>query len=429
MFSGRLVILSCRGAVTALLVGAALSAPPAQSVNAEETGRAVSDFVPEWTWLWDTQTEVGEFTVPSTYHDRKHGRTHERGSVLLRYQLRFPAEQERIRGLMVLVPGLDQHSGRYRYFVEHFRDEFIIASCDTRFMGRSNPELAGLQPGDIPPADAHHGLRNIRKFFYVIYDLDEFVMEVLPREIEERGIEFETLPLILVGHSLGGLAVMDYVLGNDHNVPPRNLAGVILSSPALRPPRGVPSFFQRVIINYNYHVNASFGSNTEQRTLALVTYEQLRDIVMTPIFYLTSLTRTPVDAEWATQWVTDDPWEQIGFQTDPLTIRRNPLNFIYQVQEHMIEIRDLERSITYPYLLFYSPSDHIVNPIGAEEFASRTLNNNPHNRVVPAADTYSHELFRARPAVRNRLLGVAEEWVDELLTAWNNEPWPGVPAR
>jgi alpha-beta hydrolase superfamily lysophospholipase len=212
--------------------------------------------------------------------------------------------------------------------------------------------------------------------------------------------------------------VLDYVLGNDYQLPPTNLAGVILSSPALRPPRGVPNIFQQVIIVYNYHVNASFGSHTDERTLFLVTYEQLRNILMTPIFYLTSLTRVPIDNEWAQRHVTDDPWEQIGFQSDPLTIRSNPLNFIYQIQEHMLEIRDLQERMSVPYLLMYAQGDQIVNPAGAAAFALVTRDNHELNRVVPIADTHSHELFRARPAVRERLFTISEEWIDQVLAQW-----------
>ena len=84
-------------------------------------------------------------------------------------------------------------------------------------------------------------------------------------------------------------------------------------------------------------------------------------------------------------------------------------------QEQEIEIRDLAEEISEPYLLFYSQRDRIVNPEGASQFAARTLGNHPLNRVVPVADTHSHELFRSRPAVRDRLLDITVEWIDTLL--------------
>jgi alpha-beta hydrolase superfamily lysophospholipase len=400
------------GLIAVPLCAASLGVQPG-SVNAETPG--LVNHIAEWQWRWDDQTIVESFEVPRTYFDRRRGWRFERGSTELRYQLRIPEDRDRIRGIMVLVPGLDQHSGRYRHFVERFREEFILASCDARFMGQSNPQLAGLEPGQEPPPDAYRELRAIRKFYYLVYDLDEFLQEILPRQLSQEGMDFEEMPLILVGHSLGGLVALDYILGNDFNLPPTTLAGVILSAPALRPPRGMPSPFQRMLVGYSYSVNASFGSHTEERTILLVSYEQLRNIIMTPIFYLFSLTRMPVGSEWVTEWVTDDPWEQIGFQTDPNTLRANPLNFIYQVQEHMLEIRDREQNMVYPYLLFYSPADQIVDPAGAIEFASRTHTNHPLNQVVAVPDTHSHELFRARRAVRDRLLDVSEEWVDQLL--------------
>lgn len=397
------------------MLGFALSASSAVAVNAESPG-GIIDTIDEWQWQWDDQTEVGHFAAPTTYYDRRHGRSYSRGELELTYQLRIPEDRDAIRGIIVMVPGLDQHSGRYRYLVDRLKDEFVIASCDTRFMGRSNPEIdpeAAL--GDIPNRRAHRRLSLVRKLFYIVYDFDLFLHGVLPRQMAEEGLAFEDYPLVMVGHSLGGLVVLDYVLGNDFNQPPPNLTGVILSNPALRPPRGVPSVFQKIMINYNYHVNASFGPGTEERTLFLVAYEQMRNIIMTPIFYLTAQTRVQVDSEWVAEWVTDDPWEQIGFQLDPMTLRSNPLNFIYQVQEHMIEIRHRHSLMRWPYLLLYSPNDQIVAPNGAIEFAARTQSNNAENRVVAFPETYAHELFRARPVVRERAFDEIEGWLDQLL--------------
>jgi alpha-beta hydrolase superfamily lysophospholipase len=193
------------------------------------------------------------------------------------------------------------------------------------------------------------------------------------------------------------------------------LTGVILSSPALGPPRGVPSISQKILLNYNYDVNASFGKRTEQRTLAGTLYEQTRNIFFTPIFYLASLTRIPAESGWASEWVTDDPWEQIGFQVDPITLRENPLNFIYQVQEHMIEISWRMEGLSKPFLLFYPQGDQIVSPIGARRFAELAEENHHLNRVVSVGDSFAHELFRARPAVRDRLLGEMRDWLDAVL--------------
>jgi alpha-beta hydrolase superfamily lysophospholipase len=393
---------------------AALSGLGAGSVNAESLP-GVTETIEEWTWLWDDQTRSGELVVPRVYYDRRFGRTYSRGRMTLRYQLRIPENRDEIRGILVLIPGLAQHSGRYRYFVDHFKDDFVIAACDTRHMGRSNAALAEVELGEIPDPRAHRELRSIRKFFYIVYDLDEFLRAALPRHLAMEGIIFEDQSLIIVGHSLGGLVALDYALGNDVNVPPSNLAGIIFSYPARRPPRGVPSLSEKIFINYGFDVNASFGSGTEERTAFMVVYEQVRNLFMTPVFYLASLTRMPAGTEWVAQWVTDDPWEQIGFQMDPLTVRENPINFVYQIQEHIVEIRGAMEAMQDPYLLLLTPRDQIVNPIGAREFAERSLGNHPLNQVHAIPDTYSHEIFRARPAVRERAFAAVEEWIDRLL--------------
>jgi hypothetical protein len=130
-------------------LGGVISAIALVSVNAESPSdlpEGVSDSVGEWEWLWDEQTLTGAFDVPSTYYDRRHGRTYMRGAVTLRYQLRIPEDRERIRGIIVLVPGLDQHSGRYRHIVNEFK-AFESASR-ARAPGPSSEP--GRSPGNSP---------------------------------------------------------------------------------------------------------------------------------------------------------------------------------------------------------------------------------------------------------------------------------------
>jgi alpha-beta hydrolase superfamily lysophospholipase len=110
----------------------------------------------------------------------------------------------RPRGVLVNVHGLGDHSGLYPHLVEFFPAHgWTVAALDTRGNGRS------------PGRRGHVGRwREYRD------DLGAF-LAVVRRE-------HPGLPLVLLGHSLGGLMALDFALER-----PEGLAGVALAAPPL----------------------------------------------------------------------------------------------------------------------------------------------------------------------------------------------------
>ena len=108
------------------------------------------------------------------------------------------------RAVVVIVHGIGEHSGRYNNVVEHLVPlGFAVYALDHRGHGRS----AGKR-GHINAWSEYRA------------DLRAFVERVWQQEPER--------PFFMLGHSMGGLIVLDYGLHH-----PDQLQGVIASAPAL----------------------------------------------------------------------------------------------------------------------------------------------------------------------------------------------------
>jgi alpha-beta hydrolase superfamily lysophospholipase len=111
------------------------------------------------------------------------------------------------RATVVLVHGLGEHCGRHDRFASALRERnFSVVAYDLRGHGRS----AGRR-GHVERFEEH------------VDDLG-----ILWRVVEDQG---RPGPRFLFGHSLGGLVALHFVLHR----PPADLAGMVLSAPALKP--------------------------------------------------------------------------------------------------------------------------------------------------------------------------------------------------
>jgi len=109
------------------------------------------------------------------------------------------------KAVVCLVHGLGEHSSRYAYVAEAFNSEgYILFGADLRGHGRS-----GGQRGHIPSIEA------------VMQDIDLL--------FEQAQSRYPGLPLILYGHSLGGILVLHYALKRKPTI-----KGVIATSSGLR---------------------------------------------------------------------------------------------------------------------------------------------------------------------------------------------------
>lgn len=107
------------------------------------------------------------------------------------------------RAVLVLIHGLGEHSGRYEHLARRFTDRGIaVFSMDNRGHGKT----PGTR-GDLRMPDA-------------VADVGELV--------DEARSQYPELPVVIYGHSLGGLITMTYTVDNSPAI-----AAQVASAPAL----------------------------------------------------------------------------------------------------------------------------------------------------------------------------------------------------
>jgi alpha-beta hydrolase superfamily lysophospholipase len=246
------------------------------------------------------------------------------------------------RGVLVNLHGLGDHSGLYPTVSEHFTARgFTVHAPDVRGNGRS------------PGARGHIGSwREYRE------DLRRFVAVV---RREEPG-----LPLFLLGHSLGGLIVLDYAMRH-----PDGLRGVIASAPPLGR-LGVPApllLLGRIVSR----VWPGFSLETGMD--------------------LSGLARDPAIAA-----------EVLG---DPLFHRKGSARLSTEVVAAIERVQEGAARFPLPLLVLHGSADRMVPPGGSRELVARMRDRDA--RLIEYPDAY-HALFADQG--RERVLADLEEWVN-----------------
>jgi alpha-beta hydrolase superfamily lysophospholipase len=142
----------------------------------------------------------------SNYSESKFGG--ERGTEIY-YRIWKPIG--RIRAVVVVIHGQGDHGGRYLHVAEHLtRDGFAVWAADLRGHGRS-----GGRRGHVD-------------------NFDDYLADTR-RIIEKAREDSPQIKVFLLGHSLGGLVVLDYAekVGS-------NISGLIATAPLLRLKMEVP---------------------------------------------------------------------------------------------------------------------------------------------------------------------------------------------
>lgn len=260
-----------------------------------------------------------------------------------------PAEP---KGVVVIAHGLAEHSGRYAHVAERLTTAgYSVAAGDHRGHGRS------------------HGVKgNIDRMTLLLDDLDAVIRSAAQRH--------PGLPLFLLGHSMGGLVALDYVVsrGQEH------LAGLVLSAPAVDP---------------------SVGSAAERLAAPLLAR-------LVPNLAVTTLDVTAVSR---------DPEVVAAYRADPLNylgkIRARTgaelLAATSRVQKKMPTIK-------LPVLVMQGSEDRIVRPAGAETVRDRVSSEDITHKSYPGL---FHEIFNEPE--RNEVLGDVVDWLDAHLPARSDE--------
>lgn len=247
------------------------------------------------------------------------------------------------RGVVLLVHGLGEHAGRYEQLARRLNDwGFDVRGYDQFGHGESGGARGGL------PSPTR-----------LLDDLGEMVEVARTRTPDGQ-------PLILLGHSMGGLVAARYVAAH-----PGTVDALVLSSPALGTRVGA---FQKFLL----------------RTLPRVAPD-LR-----------------VGNGLQTRWLSHDPGVERAYLADPLVHDRISARLAAFITEGGPQVLAQAAHWRVPTLLLYAGQDLLVDPAGSRAFAAAA----PAGTVSSCCfeDLY-HEIFNERDA--HPVFDCLQRWLAE----------------
>ena len=249
------------------------------------------------------------------------------------------------RAVVATVHGIAEHSGRYAHVAAHLMlHDYAVHSFDLRGHGRSEGE---------PRAYVEH-------FDDYLDDLDRFLDHVRA--------ETPTLPLFLLGHSLGGGIATYYVIERGD----AGLAGLVLSSAALQIPSDLSPLLQKA---------AGVLS---------------RWIPKTPI---TKLDRSHLSR---------DPAVVRAYEEDPLVytggVRPRVGAEVLRMTDH---IHDHAGRLTLPLYLYHGTADKVTDPAGSRWVYEQAASP---DKTLELYDGLYHETMNEPE--RERVLADLVGWLD-----------------
>lgn len=219
----------------------------------------------------------------------------------LYYQAWVPAKK---KGVLAVIHGLAEHSGRYQYLVDYFfKHGWALYLVDQRGHGRSpGPRLYSPD------------------FKTLVDDLEAFVREV--HRLEPK------LPLFLIAHSFGGQVAVDYLARH-----PKELKGAVLSGPNLKLAMSVS------------HLKKAVG------------YAASRIL---PTFLI------PNDLN--ASWISHDPEVVKAYEQDPLVSHKISLKLGTAILDNLTQVMALAGQIKTPVFMLHGGEDKITSVEGSREF-------------------------------------------------------------
>lgn len=254
----------------------------------------------------------------------------------------LPRTSERI---VILVHGYGEHSGRYEHTASDLaRAGFEVHAYDQQGHGRSG------------------GTRcHVRRFEHLVDDLEGFVAAVRA--------ERPPLPVVVVGHSIGGLVVAAYASQRNPKV-----AGVVASSAVLSMPEGV---------------------------------SRARVIAFRGLKWLAP--RLSLASQLDPKALSRDPEVVRAYLEDPLVQRKITASLASEILSAMKRTVAAATAVRVPMLLLHGEDDRVCPVAGSRNFFEQL---NVTQRGLHTYPGLQHEIFNEpeRAAVLGDLIG----WIRKL---------------
>lgn len=247
------------------------------------------------------------------------------------------------RGVVILVHGLGEHAGRYDHVARQLNSwGFAVRGYDQCGHGESSGARGSL------PSDTR-----------LLDDLADMVDSTRARH--DPGT-----PLILIGHSMGGLVVGRFV-----SLQLRAVDGLVMSSPAL-----------------------DVGMNVFQKLLVSVLPKIAPDL--------------RVGNGVKPQFVSHDPAVVAAYKADPLVHDRISARLARFIADAGPQTLALAPHWTVPTLLMYAGDDRLLNADGSRVFAAQAPK---HVVTTQCFDTLYHEIFNEQDAAP--VFATLKTWLDQ----------------
>ncbi len=247
------------------------------------------------------------------------------------------------KAAVVVVHGLGEHSGRYGNIVHCLVPQgYAVYALDHRGHGRSGGPRG-----------------HIDRFADLTADLERLIAQVKAAE--------PVLPVFLLGHSLGAAIALQYALER-----PQGLAGLIVSSPALR------------------------------RKFAVPAYKLLLGRLLSGIWPTFSMHSGLPAAQ-----LSHDPQVGAAYVADPLVHDIATARFFTEVTDTMESILANAASLRLPLLVLMSDDDPLVDSGAMRSFFARASSADKTRHEYPG---FLHEGFNE--VERERPLGDLLAWLE-----------------
>lgn len=253
------------------------------------------------------------------------------------------AEGVPLRGVVLLVHGLGEHAGRYEHVARELNNwGFAVRGYDQFGHGES-----GGPRGGLPTAGR------------LVDDLAEMVQSARTRTPDG-------VPLILLGHSMGGLVAAQYAAAH-----PASIDALVLSSPALGTrASGLQKLLLRTLPRLAPNLRVGNGLQT--------------------------------------RWLSHDPAVERAYLADPLVHDRISARLAGVITGGGRQVVAQAAQWKVPTLLIYAGRDRLVDPAGSRAFAAAA----PARLVTSRCfeDLY-HEIFNEQDA--QPVFDCLRRWLDE----------------
>jgi alpha-beta hydrolase superfamily lysophospholipase len=253
------------------------------------------------------------------------------------------------RATVLLVHGLGEHLGRYAALAQALNSwGYAVRAYDQYGHGASDGPRGGL-----PSATR--------------------LLDDLAQVVDQTRAGMTTgQPLLLLGHSMGGLVAARFVA-----LQRRPLEGLVLSSPALDP-----------------------GLNPVQKLLVAVLPALLPNLRV----------GNGLDA----RLISHDPAVVAAYQSDPLVHDRIAARLARFIADDSAAVRAAASGWVLPTLLLYAGADRLVNPAGSRAFAAAAP---PAVLSSQCFEPLYHEIFNEAEPGRSQVLAALRAWLDARFAA------------